>query len=71
MNRCLLLSSFIRAELGVDVPPTHITGENSATLRTITDMVLDLPSRSASPRSAAPPGPPPSGGTSTPWDSAG
>ncbi|MGV9452432.1 acyl carrier protein [Streptomyces sp. NPDC003635] len=41
MNTSLLLS-FIRTELGVVVPPTHITGRNFANLAAITDMVYSL-----------------------------
>lgn len=41
MNTSLLLS-FIRTELGINVPPTHITGRNFATLSAIADMVHEL-----------------------------
>lgn len=70
-NTRLLLSSFIRTQLGVEVPPVHVTDENFATLRTITDMVAELSGRPASRRSTAPPGSPPNSGTPITWDSAG
>ncbi|WP_340557438.1 acyl carrier protein [Streptomyces sp. GSL17-111] len=41
MNTSLLLS-FIRNELGVTIPPTHITGKHFQNLTTITDMVHEL-----------------------------
>ncbi|MEE1931089.1 phosphopantetheine-binding protein [Streptomyces sp. TRM 70351] len=41
MNTSLLLT-YIRKELGVTVPPTHITGKHFKTLTTITDMVHEL-----------------------------
>ncbi|MBW1599694.1 phosphopantetheine-binding protein [Streptomyces sp. JJ38] len=47
MNTSLLLS-FIRNDLGVTVPPTHITGKHFQTLTTITDMVHELAPQPAS-----------------------
>ena len=41
MNTSLLLT-FIRTELGLTIPPTHITGKNFQSLTTITDMVHEL-----------------------------
>lgn len=41
MNTSLLLA-FIRNELHVVVPPTHLTGKNFASLDAITDMVHKL-----------------------------
>ncbi|MET7704768.1 phosphopantetheine-binding protein [Micromonospora sp. NPDC005413] len=37
------LIAFVRAELDVDVPPTHITGRHFRSLDTITDLILSLP----------------------------
>lgn len=44
MNTTRLLA-FIRKELGVTVPPTHITMRHFQSLRAITDMVHDLSAR--------------------------
>ncbi|ONK11253.1 hypothetical protein [Streptomyces sp. MP131-18] len=41
MNTSLLLA-FIRNELNVVVPPTHLTGQHFANLRSITDTVYDV-----------------------------
>lgn len=41
MNISVLLS-FVRTELNVTVPPTHLTGTNFATLQALTDMVHKL-----------------------------
>lgn len=41
MNTARLLT-FIREELGVQVPPAMITGKHFRDLRTITDLVLSL-----------------------------
>lgn len=41
MNTSILLT-WIRVELGVAVPPTHITGRNFHSLESITDMLLEL-----------------------------
>ncbi|MGC4852846.1 phosphopantetheine-binding protein [Micromonospora sp. DT4] len=37
------LIAFVRAELDVDVPPSHITGRHFRSLDTITDLILSLP----------------------------
>lgn len=41
MNTSLLLT-YIRTELGLTIPPTHITGKNFKSLTAITDMVHEL-----------------------------
>lgn len=38
------LVAFLRTELAVDVPPTHITGRHFHSLNAVTDLVLSLPS---------------------------
>ncbi|MEU2614641.1 phosphopantetheine-binding protein [Micromonospora sp. NPDC007271] len=42
MNTARLIS-FLREELAVEVPPTHITGRHFHSLNTVTDLVLSLP----------------------------
>ncbi len=42
MNTARLLT-FIRDELDVVVPPTHITGRHFRSLNAVTDLVLSLP----------------------------
>nr|AFP87532.1 proline carrier protein [Streptomyces sp. CNQ-418] len=46
MNTAKLLT-YIREELNVDVPPTHITGSYFKSLDTITDLVLSIRSETA------------------------
>ncbi|AXK35447.1 acyl carrier protein [Streptomyces armeniacus] len=46
MNTSLLLA-FIRTELDVVVPPTHITGRHFASLDAVTDLVYGLAPQSA------------------------
>jgi acyl carrier protein len=41
MNTSILLT-YIRTELGVTIPPTHITGRHFYSIETITDMVYEL-----------------------------
>ncbi|GAB2626338.1 hypothetical protein GCM10027168_67620 [Streptomyces capparidis] len=41
MNTSVLLT-YIRNEIGVNVPPTHITGRRFYSIETITDMVYEL-----------------------------
>jgi acyl carrier protein len=42
MNTARLLT-FLREELDVEVPPTHITGRHFRSLNAVTDLVLSLP----------------------------
>jgi acyl carrier protein len=42
MNTARLIA-FVRTELDVDVPPTHITGRHFRSLDSITDLILSLP----------------------------
>jgi acyl carrier protein len=46
MNTARLLT-FIREELGITVPPTHITGTHFQTLNTIADLIYSLHSEQA------------------------
>jgi acyl carrier protein len=46
MNTSILLT-WIRVELGVAVPPTHITGRNFHSLESITDMIVELSPQAA------------------------
>ncbi|MFF0861354.1 hypothetical protein ACFYUV_06355 [Nonomuraea sp. NPDC003560] len=46
LNTTMLLS-FIRSELGVPVPLTHITWRNFQNVRAITDMVCELSAQNA------------------------
>lgn len=46
MNTALLLT-FIRGDLGIAVPPTHITGRHFQSLESITALVVELSAATA------------------------